>query len=287
MSSSEAPRGPQGDPAPDMKGKRVLVTGAGTGIGKGIALEFARAGASVALHYSHSGEGAEGAVGEIRAMGGKAAAFPADFTRLDAVRGLAESSLAFLGGMDVLVNSAGITMNRLFELVTPEQFEVLYAVNVRAPFFLTQALLPALLAARGAAIVNISSIHAFGGRREHSVYAGTRGAIVSFTRELAIELAPRGIRVNAIAPGPTEVENYHKLNPQFDAQATGNLIPAGFIGQPYDIGKAAVFLASGASRYIVGQTLVVDGGTTAWFSIGDDFRDQGSSRFGTGYVPGI
>ena len=270
-----------------MKGKRVLVTGSGTGIGKGIALEFAKAGASVALHYSHSGEGAKKAVEEILADGGNAAAFGADFVRLDEVRGLAKEAIAFLGGIDILVNSAGITMNRLFELVTPEQFEVLYAVNVRAPFFLTQELLPAILAAKGAAIVNISSIHAFGGRRDHSVYAGTRGAIVSFTRELAIELAPRGIRVNAIAPGPTEVENHHRIMPDLDAHAAGRLIPAGFLGQPQDIGRVAVFLASEAARYIVGQTIVVDGGTTAWFSLCDSFRDEGTGQFGTGYVPGI
>ncbi len=270
-----------------MNGKRVLVTGSGTGIGKGIAREFARAGAAVALHYSHSAEGADEAAAEIAAEGGRAAAFRADFTRLDEVRGLAREALAFLGGIDILVNNAGITMNRLFELVTPEQFETLYAVNVRAPFFLTQELLPALTEARGASIINISSIHAFGGRREHSVYAGTRGAIVSFTRELAIELAPRGIRVNAIAPGATEVENYHKLIPDFDGKAAGAKIPAGFIGQPADIAKTAVFLASDAARYIVGQTIVVDGGTTAWFSLCDSYLDEGSARFGKGYVPGI
>lgn len=270
-----------------MTGKRVLVTGSGTGIGRGIALQFAKAGASVALHYSHSGEGAKKAVDEILASGGNAAAFSADFTRLDEVRGLAKNVLAFLGGIDVLVNSAGITMNRLFETVTPEQFEVLYAVNVRAPFFLTQELLPALLASKGAAIVNISSIHAFGGRLEHTVYAGTRGAMVSFTRALAIELAPRGIRVNGIAPGPTEVENHHKLVANLDVEAVGKLIPAGFEGQPSDIGRVAVFLASDAARYIVGQTIVVDGGTTAWFSLSSGFRDKEPARYGKGYVPGI
>jgi len=270
-----------------MNGKRVLVTGAGTGIGRGIAREFARAGATVALHYSHSGTGATEAAAEIRETGGRAAAFAADFTKLEDVQSLAREALGFLGGIDVLVNNAGITMNREFEQTTPEQFDVLYAVNVRAPFFLTQSLMPALLEPGRASVINISSVHALGGRREHSVYAGTRGAIVSFTRTLAIELAPKGIRVNCIAPGPIDVENHHKIIPEADIARTGGCIPIGFLGQPEDIGKLAVFLASDAARYIVGQSFVADGGTTAWFSICDSFSDSGGERFGQGYVPGV
>ena len=185
------------------------------------------------------------------------------------------------------MNNAGITMNREFEKTTPGQFDLLYAVNVRAPFFLTQALMPSLLASRGAAVINISSIHAMGGRREHAVYAGTRGAITSFTRTLAIELAPRGIRVNCIAPGPIDVENHHKVLSDESIARSGSCIPVGFIGQPFDVGKLAVFLASEAGRYIVGQTFVIDGGTTAWFSLCDSFRDSGAPRFGQGYVPGV
>jgi len=272
-----------------MEGRRVLVTGAGTGIGRGIALEFAAAGAAVALHCSHSTDGAEEAAGRIRAGGGKAAVFAADFTKRDAVRGLAREAVDFLGGLDVLVNNAGITMTLPFEEVTDDQFDVLYAVNVAAPFFLTQALLPALRDSPAAAVVNIASIHALEGYPEHSVYAGTRGAIVSFTRELAIELAPRGIRVNAVAPGSTDVENHRKAAPDADLAAAGRGIPAGFLGQPADIARVVVFLASGASRYIVGQTIVVDGGTTSWMPFGEQFRSRSAagSRLGKGYVPGL
>ncbi len=185
-----------------MTGKRVLVTGAGTGIGKGIALAFARAGAVVALHHASSARGAQDAAAEIRGSGGRAAAFAADFRQRSQVRTLARETLSFLGGIDVLVNNAGVTMTLPFEEVTDEQFDLLYEVNVAAPFFLIQALLPALRAAQPSAVVNITSIHALEGYPEHSVYAGTRGAIVWFTRELAVELAPLGVRVNAIAPGP-------------------------------------------------------------------------------------
>ena len=177
-----------------MRGKRVVVTGTGTGIGQGIARGFSQAGAAVAVHYSHSAAGAKALVRDIRASGGKAKTFQADFTQVEQVRAFTGKAVRFLGGVDVLVNSAGITMNRLIEKTTVEQFDLLYAVNVRAPYVLCQTLVTELAASRGA-IVNVSSIHAYEGYTEHSVYAGTRGAMVSFTRQLAVELAPRGIRV--------------------------------------------------------------------------------------------
>jgi len=268
-----------------MQGKRVLVTGSGTGIGREIALEFAREGATVALHYAHSDKGANSAVEEIAASGGKAQAFRADLNSVEEAKNLATQSVEWLGGLDVLVNNAGITMNLPFEEVTPEQFDTLYHVNIRAQFFLTQNALPALLESRGA-IVNMTSIHAFSGFPQHSVYAGTKGAIVAYTRELAIELAPRGVRVNAIAPGSVEVENYFNAMPDYDAQKLGEAIPAGFVGSPLDIANATIFLASEDSRYIVGQTLIIDGGTTSWMPFNDGFRQPSTAHFGRGYVPG-
>ena len=269
-----------------MAGKRILVTGSGTGIGREVALEFAREGGAVALHYAHSSEGALSAVAHIRQEGGKAEAFAADFAEVDQVQRLGGQAAAFLGGVDVLINNAGITMNRPFDQVSPAQFDQLYQVNVRAPFFLTQALLPALTASHGA-VVNLTSIHAFEGYPEHSVYAGTKGALVAYTRQLAVELAPRGVRVNAIAPGSTVVENHYKVNPELDLEAGGRLIPCGFVGLPVDIARVAVFLASDDARYIVGQTLVVDGGTTSWMPFSDAFRQPMGVQFGKGYVPGL
>ena len=273
-----------------MNGKRVLVTGAGTGIGRGIALAFARQGAAVAVHYSHSSAGAEAVVKAIVAGGGKAAAFPADFAETAPLQSMADAAVAFLGGLDVLVNNAGITMNRPFGKVTAEQFDRLYHVNVRAPFFLTQALLPELEKSRGV-VINLSSIHAFEGYTEHSVYAGTRGAIVAVTRQLAIELAPRGIRVNGIAPGAVPVPNHFKSTPGVNVEQAvrdcGKAIPCGFAGTPDDIANVALFLASAAARYIVGQTLIVDGGTTSWMPFGEQFKQPMTAQFGQGYVPGL
>jgi len=269
-----------------MQHKRVLVTGAGTGIGRGIALELARRGCRVAVHYSHSAAGAEATVADIVAHGGDARCFRADFTQVDQVQGLAAAAMEYLGGLDVLVNNAGITANIPFERVTPEQFDTLYGVNIRAMFFLTQKLVPALEKSAGC-VVNITSIHAYEGMREHTVYAGTKGAIVAFTRTLAIELAPRGIRVNGLAPGCVHVENYSKAIPDFTPETAGRSIPAGFCGTPADIGRVVAFLASDDARYILGQVLVVDGGTTSWMPFHEGFAGPLTNTFGTGYVPGL
>lgn len=274
----------------EMKGKRVLVTGSGTGVGQGIALAFARRGAAVAVHYSRSATGAEETVRQIVAAGGKAAAFKADFRETAPIQALAREAIGFLGGLDVLVNSAGITMNRPFEKTTVEQFDTLYAVNVRAPYFMSQAVVPELEKSKGT-IINIASIHAFRAYIEHTVYAGTRGAIVTFTRNLAIELAPRGIRVVGIAPGAVPVSSHFTSAPGVDMEKAiregGKGIPGGFAGTPRDIGEIAVFLASPASRYIIGQTIIADGGTTALMHFGEDFKQPMTHQFGRGYVPGL
>lgn len=270
-----------------MDGKRVLVTGSGTGIGRGVALEFARAGADVAFHYAHSSQGALDGAAQARAMGVRAEAFKADFADVHEAQRLARVAMEFLGGIDVLVNNAGITLNMPFEKVTVEQFDILYHVNIRAMFFVTQTCLPAMVQQGGGAVVNLASIHALEGMVEHSVYAGTKGAICSFTRQLAVELAPQGIRVNAIAPGAISVENHYKVLRNYDPAAYRNSIPAGFVGQPQDIGRVAVFLASDDARFILGQILVVDGGTTTWMPFGDGFRQPLDACFGKDYVPGI
>lgn len=269
-----------------MAGKKVLVTGSGTGIGREVALEFAREGARVALHYTHSEKGAASAVQEILADGGEAAAFKADFASMEDVRQLGNQAFEFLGGIDVLVNNAGISFNLPFEEVTSDQFDLLYNVNVRGPFFLTQAAV-ALMEEQGGVVINTSSVHAYEGMVEHSIYAGTKGAIVAYTRQLAVELAPRGVRVNAIAPGAIVVDNYFKADPDFDVEGTARTIPCGFIGLPLDIARAAIFLASDDARFIIGQTIIVDGGTTSWMPFTEGFRGRIKGQFGTGYVPGF
>lgn len=268
-----------------MERKRVLVTGAGTGIGRGIALEFAREGAAVALHYGRDRAGADSAAEEIVSQGGKAKAFSADFRDAAAIRPLAREAAAFLGGVDVLVNNAGITLNVPFEDVTPEQFDTLYHVNIRAQFFLTQALLPELSRQGKGIVINLTSVHAYGGMTEHSIYAGTKGAIVSYTRELSLELIQKGVRVNAIAPGWVFVENHRKvLGESFDVSEAGKAVPAGFIANARHIARVAIFLASDDSAYIIGQTIICDGGQTSILQLTGDFRQPRKERWGVNYV---
>ena len=272
-----------------MNRPRVLVTGAGTGIGREIALEFGRRGFDVAQHYSQSSVGADSAVRQLETLGARARAFQADLSDLGQLNKLATDAGTFLGGIDSLINNAGITFNRPFAEVTPEQFDRLYQVNVRAGFFLTQRVAEDMLRRNGGTVCNITSIHGLAGAPEHALYAGTKGAIIAQTRALAVELAHRGVRVNAIAPGWVTVENYAQAIPGFDpvqaereAQRT---LPLGRSGTPLDIARLAVFLCSKESEFVVGQTLVADGGTTALMSLFPDFRSPGSARFGTQYLP--
>ncbi|HWE63249.1 MAG TPA: 3-oxoacyl-ACP reductase family protein [Chloroflexota bacterium] len=248
-----------------LAGKRALVTGAAIGIGRGIAAELARQGAQVALHYAYETEPGPQAAEEITVAGGRATAILADLAEVTACRRLVDEAAAFLGGLDILINNAGVTERGDFLEISPELYDRVFHINMRAQFFCAQAAVRHMLPA-GGSIVNISSIHAFAGVPGYSIYAATKGAIVSFTRELAIELAPVGVRVNAIGPGHVEVER-HLRNPNYSHEASSKMVPLGRVGTPADIARTAAFLASDAADFITGQMLYVDGGTTAKLSI--------------------
>ena len=273
--------------ADDIAGKCVVVTGAGTGIGRGIALKFAEYGADVVLHFSHSDSGARSAAAEIATMGRRATALQADFNNVHEVFRLAREAEEFLGQVDILVNNAGITTNIPLGDVLPEQFDTLFNVNIKAMYFMTQALAKGMILRGKGAVVNLTSVHANGAMSEHSIYAGTKGAIQSFTRTTAVELAPSGIRMNAIAPGWVVVENHYKVMGEIDLDAAADSIPAGFVGTPEDIGELAVFLASNVSRYIVGQTYTIDGGQMCNMYETGPFKERREATFGQGYVEGV
>jgi NAD(P)-dependent dehydrogenase (short-subunit alcohol dehydrogenase family) len=245
-----------------LAGRAALVTGAGIGIGEGIARELARQGARVALHYSGSSAGAHAAMAEITVAGGEAVTLQGDLRlAADCERVVAEAAEAF-GGLDILVNNAGVTRSQSIDDTTEALYDEMFDLNMKGYFFCTRAAVPWLEGSGHGAIVNITSIHGGAGFPDHAAYAATKGAVIGFTRSLAIELAPRQIRVNAVGPGLIEVPRYFAM-PGYTSEQGDSMVPWGRVGHPRDIAPAVAFLASDGADFITGQTLYGDGAPNA------------------------
>ena len=245
----------------DLSNKTALVTGASRGLGRATATRLADAGARVIVHYSASREAADNLVSEIRAKGGQADAIGGDLAQPDAAHKLAEAVKALgIAKLDILVNNAGVAQFATIEEQTIEDFDRHFAINVRAPFFLTQQLLPLL--GEGSSVIFLSSVVARVAFDHTSAYSATKGAVEVLTRNLAKELGPRGIRVNAVAPGAIDTDMAKDfLGTEESREYVKSIQALKRIGQPDDIADAVLFLASDQSRWVDGRSIEVSGGT--------------------------
>lgn len=247
--------------------KVVIVTGAGAGIGKGVAQVFARAGARVIVNDINRKTGAQVA-GEINAEGGEAIFVHGNVAKAsDGIR-MVETARKKFGALHTLVNNAGIFVLKGLVDTTPEEWDRTMSVDLRSIYCCSRPAIPLIEKSGGGAIINIASVHYRSTLAGFAAYAAAKGGVVGATRSIALELAPRQIRVNAICPGFTETEIYKQWlntfpNPKKKDAECRKLQPTGKLSQPEDIGYATLFLASDLGRMITGTTLIVDGGLTA------------------------
>jgi NAD(P)-dependent dehydrogenase (short-subunit alcohol dehydrogenase family) len=245
---------------PNLSGKTALVTGASRGIGRASALALAKAGAQVLVHYGTGENEATAVVAEIRQGGGRAEKVAADLRASDGAHALAVRVRAIVGDrLDILVANAGTSKAATIEEMTVQIFDDLFAVNVRAPYFLVQQLLPTLC--KNSSIVLLSSLAAHATVGALSAYAATKGAIDTLVKHFASALGDRGIRVNAVAPGVVDTDMSKFARSDAGRDFTLGIQALKRIAQPDDIAAAVVFLASDEARWITGETLRVDGGS--------------------------
>jgi 3-oxoacyl-[acyl-carrier protein] reductase len=247
-------------PMSQLTGKTALVTGASRGIGRATALALAKAGAQVLVHYGRAAKEAEAVVAEIVKNGGRAQAIGVDLNTPDGPHTLAARATEIVGKrLDILVANAGISRPATIEATTVTDFDELFAVNVRAPYFVIQQLLPIL--SEGSNIIVITSLAARAAVGDLAAYSMTKGALDTMITHFAAALGPRGIRVNAVAPGivETDMSEFAKTD-QGRAYAT-NMQALKRVAQPDDIGDVVAFLASDAARWITGDTIRADGGS--------------------------
>ena len=241
-----------------LEGKKAVVTGSGRGIGRSIALALARNGADVAvLDMDEAGAGET--AGIIEQTGRKSLALAVDVSRLSEVEEAINKILDLWGSIDIVVNNAGITRDNLLVRMKEDEWDSVIAVNLKGSFNLSKAVARSMMKQRSGCIVNIASIIGMMGNAGQANYAASKGGLIALTKSLAKEMAPRGIRVNAVAPGFIATEMTDKI-PEKLREEMVRSIPLGRMGEPDDVAAVVSFLTSPAAGYITGQVIVVDGG---------------------------
>ncbi|MBY0097613.1 3-oxoacyl-[acyl-carrier-protein] reductase [Mesobacillus maritimus] len=242
-----------------LEGKVALVTGASRGIGREIALELAREGANVAINYSGSEAKALEVAAEIRTMGREAITIQADVSSSESVDSMVKQTIEAFGKLDILVNNAGITKDNLLMRMKEADWDDVININLKGVFLCTKAVTRQMMKQRSGRIINISSIVGVSGNAGQANYVAAKSGVIGLTKTTAKELATRGITVNAVAPGFITTDMTDKLNDETKNEMLKQ-IPLARLGEPTDIAKTVLFLASDDSRYMTGQTLHVDGG---------------------------
>jgi NAD(P)-dependent dehydrogenase (short-subunit alcohol dehydrogenase family) len=243
-----------------LNNKIALVTGASRGIGRASALALAKEGAHIIAHYNSASDEAQTLVKEIQKMGGKAEAVGADLAAADGAHQLAAKVRKIAGKkLDIIVANAGIAHSCTIEEQSVEEFDRLFAVNVRAPFFLVQQLLPLL--AKGSSVTMVSSLAARAAVANLAAYSATKGAISTLVKHFAAALGPKGIRVNAVAPGVIETDMSHFARTKEGREFTLSIQALQRVGQPDDVGGVVAFLASDDARWITGDIVEISGGS--------------------------
>ena len=243
----------------DLKGMSCLVTGGSRGIGRAIALELGRHGASVAVGYANSKDAAEEVVAEIIASGGQGFAFGGDVQDPASIEAAVAGVVERFGKIDVLVNNAGITRDRSLAKMSPDEWDAVVQTNLTSVFHMTSRVLPHMVGAGYGRIVNISSVIGLHGNFGQANYAASKAGIIGFSKSIAKELGSRNIRANVVAPGFIKTEMTEVLDPKV-VEGWAQAIPLKRGGETEDVANCCVFLASDMASYITGQVIPVDGG---------------------------